>query len=101
VSGFGTGFVVNLLLWKFAPEVSWLWWNVIGFFIAYFTGYLMSMVTPVSVPTEAKNTFFRKSQLSGQTTGISWRPHYIMLALYGTGIFLFLLIISRVIRVTS
>ena len=94
VSGFVTGFVVNLLLWKFVPEVSWLWWNVIGFLIAYFTGYLVSKVTPAAVPTDAKNTFFRNYILSGQTTGISWRPHYIMLALYGTGIFLFLLIIS-------
>ena len=94
VSGFVTGFVVNLLLWKFVPEVSWLWWNVIGFFIAYFTGYLVSKVTPAAAPTDAKNTFFRNYILSGQTTGISWRPHYIMLALYGTAIFLFLLIIS-------
>jgi SSS family solute:Na+ symporter len=94
VSGFVTGFVVNLLLWKFVPEISWLWWNVIGFFIAYFTGYLVSRVTPASVATEAKNTFFRKSRMSAQTAGISWRPHYIMLALYGTGIFLILFIIS-------
>jgi SSS family solute:Na+ symporter len=94
VSGFVIGFVVNLLLWKFVPSVSWLWWNVIGFFIAYFIGYLVSKVTPASVPAEGKNTFFRQSRMSGQTTGISWRPHYIMLALYGTAIFLFLFIIS-------
>jgi SSS family solute:Na+ symporter len=85
VSGFGTGFAVNLLLWKFVPEISWLWWNVIGFLIAYFIGYLVSKITSTPVPVEAKNTFFRQSRMTGQTAGISWRPHYIMLALYGTG----------------
>ncbi len=95
VSGFMTGFVVNLLLWKFVPEVSWLWWNVIGFFIAYFTGYLMSKVTPAPMPNGAKNTFFRESRMTAKTEGISWRPYYIMLALYGTGIFLFLLLVSQ------
>jgi SSS family solute:Na+ symporter len=94
VSGFATGFVVNLLLWKFVPSVSWLWWNVIGFFIAYFTGYLVSKVTPASVPTGDKNTLFRQSQMAGQTARTSWRPYYIMLTLYGTGIFLILFIIS-------
>jgi SSS family solute:Na+ symporter len=94
VSGFVTGFVVNLLLWKFVPELSWLWWNVIGFFIAYFTGYLVSKVTPASLPTEGKNTFFRQSRMAAQTARTSWRPYYIMLALYGTGIFLILFIIS-------
>ncbi len=95
VSGFGTGFVVNLLLWKFVPEVSWLWWNVIGFFIAYITGYLVSKLSPAPVPIEAKNTFFRESQMTEKTAGINWRPYYIMLALYGTAIFLFLLLIPQ------
>lgn len=94
VSGFGAGLVVNLLLWKFVPQVSWMWWNAIGFFIAYFTGYLMSMITPAPEPSEAHNAFLRKSKMPGQTIGINWRPHYMVLAFYGTAIFLFLLIIS-------
>jgi SSS family solute:Na+ symporter len=94
VAGFVIGFFVNLWLWKFVPEISWLWWNVIGFLIAYFTGYLVSKVTPASVPSEVKNSLFRENLISAQTAGTNWRPYYIMLALYGTSIFLFLFIIS-------
>jgi SSS family solute:Na+ symporter len=95
VSGFVTGFVVNLLLWMFVPEISWLWWNVIGFLIAYFTGYLVSTVRSAPAPTGAKDTYFRRYQRAAQTSGMSWRSHYIMLTLYGMAIFLFLLIISN------
>ena len=94
VAGFVTGFVVNLLLWLFVPEISWLWWNVIGFLIAYFTGYLVSTVRSAPAPTGAKDTYFRRYRKAAQTTGTSWRSHYIVLALYGMAIFLFLLIIS-------
>ena len=30
IAGFICGFGVNVLLWLFAPQVSWLWWNVAG-----------------------------------------------------------------------
>jgi SSS family solute:Na+ symporter len=36
--GLIVGFVLNLLLWKYAPKISWLWWNVIGFFVTYGAG---------------------------------------------------------------
>ncbi len=32
--GFGTGLAVNVCLWLFLPQVSWLWWNVTGFLAA-------------------------------------------------------------------
>ena len=30
LGGFGLGLVSNLLIWQLLPQVSWLWWNVIG-----------------------------------------------------------------------
>ncbi|UCH23819.1 MAG: sodium:solute symporter [Deltaproteobacteria bacterium] len=93
VSGFVTGFVVNLLLWEFAPQFSWLWWNVIGFVIAYLAGYLVSKASPTKVPFDLENTFFRQSKTAAQTSGIGWRFYYIVLAVYGTGIFLFMVIL--------
>ena len=94
VSGFATGFVVNLLLWKFAPQVSWLWWNVIGFVMAWVTGHLVSIASPTSVPTDLERTFFRQSQTLAQTPGSGRTPYFIVLALYGTGIFVFLVVIT-------
>jgi SSS family solute:Na+ symporter len=46
VSGLVLGFVFNLALWKYAPEVSWLWWNVTGFLVAFVIGWGLSLVKP-------------------------------------------------------
>jgi len=39
------GFLLNLGLWLFVPTVSWLWWNVFGFFVTVVFGYLVSLST--------------------------------------------------------
>jgi len=31
IAGFVGGLACNLLCWQFLPQLSWLWWNVIGF----------------------------------------------------------------------
>jgi len=41
--GIVLGFVTNLLLWKFVPSISWLWWNVIGCAVTFGLGYLLSL----------------------------------------------------------
>jgi SSS family transporter len=45
LAGLAIGLGVNMSLWLFAPGVSWLWWNPIGFGAAlasaYFTGFLL------------------------------------------------------------
>ncbi len=94
VTGFLAGFIVNLLFWRFVPQVSWLWWNVIGFSIAYLTGYWVSKVSLGAVPVDPRGDFLRQSLIPEQTPEIDWKPYYIVLALYGTGIFLFLVVIS-------
>jgi SSS family solute:Na+ symporter len=39
----GVGF--NIFLWQFyGTEVSWLWWNVFGFFLTFIFGYLISQI---------------------------------------------------------
>ncbi|MGF1449802.1 MAG: sodium/solute symporter [Opitutales bacterium] len=40
IAGFGT----NLVLWLEVPEISWLWWNVIGFGVCAGVGYLLSWI---------------------------------------------------------
>ena len=37
--GLLAGFLFNLYCWQFVPEMSWLWWNVFGFFITFAIGY--------------------------------------------------------------
>lgn len=45
ISGLVAGLIGNAIVWKFAPEVSWLWWNVLGFFVAFGVGALVSLWT--------------------------------------------------------
>jgi len=44
VTGFFTGLGANLLLWLFAPQISWLWWNVAGFAVTAATALLLRPV---------------------------------------------------------
>jgi len=45
IVGLFAGLIGNAVLWKFAPEVSWLWWNVFGFFVAFIVGVLVSKMS--------------------------------------------------------
>jgi len=45
VSGLIAGFLGNVLLWVYAPQVSWLWWNVIGCVVAFGVGYVVSAMS--------------------------------------------------------
>jgi SSS family transporter len=38
--GFWSGIICNGLLWIYAESISWLWWNVSGFFITIIIGML-------------------------------------------------------------
>lgn len=38
VGGLCIGLIVNAVLWAGFPQLSWLWWNAVGFFVAYAVG---------------------------------------------------------------
>ena len=85
-AGLIVGFGVNLLLWRFAPKISWLWWNVFGFFTAYAMGYLVSLAFAKPDPAKLKGTLFLHLPGRTQRPQERWRPYYISLALYSAGI---------------
>ncbi len=57
IAAFFGGLTGNALLWLFAPEVSWLWWNVSGFVVSVAVTLLSAgplpdvQSTPVARPT--------------------------------------------------
>jgi SSS family solute:Na+ symporter len=56
--GLLAGIIVNAILWQFQPDISWLWWNVIGFFVTTLVGSGCSLVIgnnqkSLSLPTES------------------------------------------------
>jgi hypothetical protein len=87
---------VNLFLWKYAPKISWLWWNVIGFFVAFGTGYLISLVFPKPDPAKLEDTLFQRVRGSLKAHQTHWRPYYVTLALYGTGILVLLIVMTYI-----
>lgn len=95
--GLIVGFSGNLWLWRYAPNISWLWWNVIGFIIAYAAGYLTSLIFPVPAAERLSGTLYRRDKAQRSALQRNWRPYYIILALYGTGILVLLVIITVVI----
>jgi SSS family solute:Na+ symporter len=45
ISGLIVGLLSNAALWVFAPQVSWFWWNVSGFLVAFIVGMGVSKLT--------------------------------------------------------
>jgi Na+/proline symporter len=94
--GLIVGFSGNLWLWRYAPDISWLWWNVIGFLVAFAAGYVMSLVFPAPEAARLSGTLYRRDERSQTDSRRNWRPYYVILALYGTGIFALLVIVTLV-----
>ena len=68
---------MNLSLWIFFPQVSWLWWNLIGFVITGGVAWLMSL--PNRGQEEELQMFATLPESAGQ---VNWKPRYIVLGCY-------------------
>lgn len=92
-AGIFAGVGSNLILWKFAPGIHWMWWNVFGCIIAVVLAYFVSLVKmePLS-PEIEKYTLRRHHIVSGERP---WLPVYLALVLYFIVILMLLIFISR------
>lgn len=50
IVGLAAGVGLNLGLWVFAPNVSWLWWNAFGFIVAAALILLLGKAAPEKGP---------------------------------------------------
>ena len=81
VAGLIIGFLTNVYLWNFQPEISWLWWNLIGFLVTWGVGEILSYFFPhkakkvhvEGVPDEVDPSMVLKK---------NWKPYYVALAGY-------------------
>lgn len=96
LTGLVAGFIGNLWLWKYAPDISWLWWNVIGFFVAYAVGYGISKAFAAPALTQLSGTLYLSQFRIESASRVSWRPYYFVLAIYGTAILGLLILITSV-----
>lgn len=82
------GFCCNIILWIFFPSISWLWWNVFGFFSTYTFSNLFAYFTSThNVPyTDAYNWHFSEFNLRR-----TWLKRYIVLFIWFFLLLIFLL----------
>ena len=77
--GIAPGFTVNLYLWLFAPNVSWLWWNVIGCVATFGVGYLASLATVQVNIEDIKNLIWSRTTATGIAGRRIWSVYYALL----------------------
>ena len=63
-----------LWLWRYAPNISWLWWNVIGFLVAYAAGYVISLIFPAPPAARLSGTLYRRDETQRAIPRRNWRP---------------------------
>jgi SSS family solute:Na+ symporter len=90
IIGLLAGFCGNLWLWKFAPNISWLWWNVIGFLVAYAIGLIAAGVFTKPEAVKLAGTLIRSNNKGVPKSHTQWRHYYLVLAAYGISILVLL-----------
>ena len=82
VIGLLTGFAGNVALWVYAPTVSWLWWNVIGFFSSFITGALVSLAFPAPTAEKLEGLVYYRGVAADLEYKRDWPRNYAIMAAY-------------------
>ena len=69
-AGLIAGFVANVYAWIYLPEVSWLWWNVLGAIVCFTTAVIGSAVSS-SRGVNSDNAYSIDQASSLAATGLS------------------------------
>lgn len=82
IAGLIAGMAVNGACWLFLSEVSWLWWNVLGFVVSTLTALLISALspTPVSASPQAATALNQAKHLLQQEAHCNWYRRSALLA---------------------
>lgn len=87
ILGLITGFIINAVFWKFIPQVTWPWWNMIGCIICFATGILVSHFSRGYSEEKLKGLTYQSfSKTSNEDFKVNWKVYYYILAGWGTAI---------------
>ncbi len=84
------GVGTNLLFWLALPQVSWLWWNVIGFAVTFGFGYGISSLLQKGELESAPDDLTLVQGLPKTSSKKNWKPAYVILGCY----FVFIVMIT-------
>ena len=76
IGGVLAGVSFNLWLWFYHPQVSWMWWNLIGCVVTLIVGYGISLFLVKPKSEKVKPYVIEK------ITDPLWRLRYLILAVY-------------------
>ena len=88
IAGLILGLISNAILWKFAPEVSWLWWNVFGFAVAFGVGLVVSKATGGNTK-ELEGLVWHPGVDKEFNYEVHWPTRYRVMAAYSCAMVLF------------
>lgn len=94
--GIVIGFAANLACWKWAPQVSWIWWNLLGAVATAATAYGISLLLRGPLYTDVRGLVWQRG-LSLREPGdrVRWHWVYAGLAVYALLLLLVLLWMGR------
>ncbi|MCH7804667.1 MAG: sodium:solute symporter [Acidobacteria bacterium] len=84
------GVGTNLIFWLALPQVSWLWWNVIGFAVTFGFGYGISSLLQKGELEPAPDDLTLVQGLPETSSKKNWKPAYVILGCY----FVFMVMIT-------
>ena len=87
IAGLIVGVLINVYFWLFLPELSWLWWNPIGFVNTVIIAFIVSKFFPSSKAVDIIKLPDEKR---------SWKRWYFLLAIYTAILIIFLAMFSRI-----
>jgi len=96
--GIVAGFVGNVLLWKYAPNVSWLWWNVVGCAVTAGIGYAVSLVLRWNARANVDDLIWHRDTRSFFHYRRNWPRYHAVLVIY---FFVMLLVLWGIQRALS
>jgi SSS family solute:Na+ symporter len=78
------GITFNGVLWLTAPSISWLWWNPLGFAVAFFLPWVLSYAIPAGErhDTKAIHIDFDGHAWLARESTINWRRRSLWLVLW-------------------
>ena len=88
ISGLVTGLLCNGLLWTFAPEVSWLLWNVFGFIVAFSVGVIVSKASG-GTDKDLSGLVWYPGVDADFNYEVNWPARYRVMAAYSCAMILF------------
>ena len=97
VIGLIAGFAGNVALWIYAPKVSWLWWNVLGFGGSFMVGAVTSLAFPAPAAAKLEGLIYHSGVAASLEYKRNWPRNYAVMAVYTLFMIGFCLMIGRVL----